>query len=716
LAEIVRALAPLPGALGVSAATAATLVEFLPELRSVFPAAEARSVDAGDRLRRRQEALLDLIAAVAERRAVSLLIDDAHQLDAPSLTALQAVPRLRGVRFLMVLAGWTPVLKGTEEVEVLELPPLSTAEVRQLVERVAPWPAGAWVPAFFDRLTATSRGLPQVVIQIVRTLLEEGVLSLAGDVWSVANPERLLERVDGASVLPVDRAAISETGRLLLRILSVWGRPMPDVALRAIAQTLASSVTSDVSDATIERLEALGVVVSRGSEWSIAHDTIAEALREGESPANRQRVREAAVRWWVSQPEVDLPTLEHLMLLCAEGDDLQSARAAVAKLTRDAEWRRTQRLSAGRLANRLASAAGRPDWERPLYGSMGWVARRSRTQLAWLSAGASAILLSGAVLAALLWPRLRVEVEPMGESYLPQRLATLQVQPRVGVYDGFGRRLLLSGEVRAEAEGIARTIGDTVISLREGRAQFRRLALANIAVQPIGEAFTPQPHRIRFRGPGWVLGTSAPVHGMIGVEQEGIRVVELSVNGRAVDSTLRVTLPVGEPLHFVLTLSYTTAGITSNYIVGAGPTWLPPKESVIRLAGLPRPVIDAWQTVEFDVPPASGPGHHHLLILFRAEDSVEHLFSATNWAVGTPVWGDGNDLAATLTEGQITQLRRDGQITIDRYLMRQYLGRRAQGSVNGVKIQQVLGPLTPVYQSTPIIGTAIEIDFVVSDR
>lgn len=303
----------------------------------------------------------------------------------------------------------------------------------------------------------------------------------------------------------------------------------------------------------------------------------------------------------------------------------------------------------------------------------------------------------------------------MGESYLPQRLATLQVQPRVGLYDGFGRRLSLAFDVRAEAEGVARTIGDTVIAIREGRAQFRRLALENIDIEPIGRAFTPRPHRIRFRGPWWVVGASTPIHGMVGVAQEGIRVVEMTVNGRVVDSTLRFDHPVGVPLHVVLTFAYTTAGTTANYIVGAGPSWLPPA-AVIRLAGLPRPVMDAWQTVEFDVPPASRPGHQHLILLFRAEDSVEHLFSATNWAVGEPVWGDGNDVVETLTETQIQALRRDGVVTYDRYLMRQYPGRRAQGVVNGIKIEQVLGPPTPTYESSPLIGTAIEIDFIGPDR
>jgi len=44
-----------------------------------------------------------------------------------------------------------------------------------------------------------------------------------------------------------------------------------------------------------------------------------------------------------------------------------------------------------------------------------------------------------------------------------------------------------------------------------------------------------------------VVGASAPIHGMVGVAQEGIRVVEMTVNGRVVDSTLRLDHPGGVP-------------------------------------------------------------------------------------------------------------------------------------------------------------------------
>ncbi len=714
LTELVRALAALPGALGVSAATAATLVEFLPELRTVFPAAEVAPIAEGDRMRRRQEALLDLVAAVAERRAISILVDDAQHADPETLVVLRAIPRLRETRLLLLLAAWTPILSGADGVEVVDLPMLTDSDIRAMLEREAQWLGAEWEGRFIDQLVAASGGVPQLVIQLVRGLRREGALRVEGGAWTTTDPGHLLARVTQARERAVEFSALSPTQQLLLRILSGWGRPLGDHALRGIARALSMDASDAACGVALDALEAAGLVVLRTGAWATAHDTITEAVRAADDPTARAEVRRAAVRWWVAQPTVDLPTLEHLILLCAEGEDLALARGAVATLTRDARWRRTQRLSARRLANRLALAAARPEWEAHLFSSMSWIARRSRTELAWYSAAASLVGFLVVASLVMLWPRLRLEVEPLGEAYPRQRLGMIQVQPRVGVYDGFGRRLRLNGKVQVIPQAGTRLIGDTIIPLEDGRAQFQRLALVDYALDSAGTVPKAVGQRLKFRGTGLILGTSSVIHGMIGQIEDGIRVIRASINGRTLDSTLTTRIPVGTPLHVELTFSYTTSGSTANYVVGAGPTWLDPQRSVIRLGGLPRPVIDAWQTVEFDVAAAPRPGHHHLLLLFRGEDSVEHLFSATNWVAGLPIWGDGNDLASSLTEAEIQRLRRTGVIHYDRYVQSWYRTQQAQSDFGGRRVQRVYEGEPEV--AVPIQGTAIEIDFFESDR
>lgn len=710
LAEIVRALAALPGAIGVSAVTAASLVEFLPELRSEFPAAEVPTIVEADRLRRRQEALLDLTSAVAERRAISLLVDDGQYLDPQTLTVLRVLPRLRAIRLLCVVAAWTPVLDGTDGVEVLDLPPLSATAIDAMLQRVATWTGAGWEAPFVDRLAATTQGLPQSVIQLVRELLREGALRTEGGSWSTADPEGLLRRVTEGQALTIDLGPLTDTGHLLMRIIAIWGRPIPDRALREIARGLSLVATDEACDLALDGLESRGLVAGHAGLWALAHDSVGAAVRVSETPADREVVRGATVRWWVSQPNVDLPTLEHLTLLCAEGDDLPLAQVAVSVLTRNPRWWRAQRLSAARLANRLAIAAGRPAWEAPLFDAMGWFARRSRVELAWYSAAAAIGVSLLLVVTVMLWPRLRVEVEPLGDALPANRLGPLFVQPRVGVYDGFGRRLRLAGQVRVEAQVGSELTGDTIIAIEDGRAQFTKLVLTDFVLDSSGGGLTPVPQRLRFHGSGLIVGTSTLIHGMVGATSDGIRIIRASINGQELDSTLTARIPAGTPLQVELTFSYTTPATTVNYVVGAGPTWLDPRTSVIRLAGLPRPVIDAWQSVEFDVPASPSPGHHHLLILFRAEDSVDHLFSATNWAMGAPIWGDGNDIAATVTEAQVQALRRDGHFSYDLYLQSPYRTKQAQPVLSGRRINRRMWEVTQ-FESTPIQGAAIEIDF-----
>lgn len=712
LAEIIRELSRLPGALGVSTVTAATLVEFLPELRRLFPAAVLSRVSETDRVRRRLDALLDLTEAVADRRALSVLIDDAQHLDAETLSALRALPRLQEVRLLLVLAAWTPMLDGTDGLEVLELPPLPAASVREMLEDAAHWTGATWEGPFVDRLVATTGGLPRLIIGIVRSLRDAGILGTEGGVWSTADPGRLVDQIASHRAQGLEVERLTDMERTLLQILSLWGRAIPDPALCGIARTLSIGASADSCRAALDALEVQGLVLMRQGAWVLAHDTIAEVLRLPEDPTVWDRIRRATVGWWMSQPALDLPTLEHLALLCALGDDLPLAVALVESVTRDTRWLRTQLLSAGQLSSRLAAASGRPDWAAELYRAMGWIVRRSRHQLAWFAAAVALGCVFLLVFIVLLWPRLRIEVEPLGDAEPVSRAGTLHVQPRVGVFNGFGRRLRIRGQVRVRGQPGTQLIGDTILELTDGRAQFQKLALADYVVDSNGNG-NPVPQHLHFEASGLIVGTSSRILGMIGPTSDGIRIIRAVINGQALDSTLTARIPVGTPLHVELTFSYTTPQTTVNYVVGAGPTWLDPQSSVIRLAGLPRPIVDAWQTVEFDVIAARRPGHHHLLVLFRAEDSVDHLFSATNWAFGPPVWGDGNDLVTVISEAQVQELRREGVFHFDRYLQGPYRTQQAQPPLGGRRLMRYQN----VYEDrTPIQGAAIEIDFVEPPR
>lgn len=50
----------------------------------------------------------------------------------------------------------------------------------------------------------------------------------------------------------------------------------------------------------------------------------------------------------------------------------------------------------------------------------------------------------------------------------------------------------------------------------------------------------------------------------------------------------------------------------------------------------------------------------------------------------------------------------------DRYLMRSYATQQAQGSLGGLRLDRSIPSETT--EATPIMGTAIEIDFFIRDR
>jgi len=66
-------------------------------------------------------------------------------------------------------------------------------------------------------------------------------------------------------------------------------------------------------------------------------------------------------------------------------------------------------------------------------------------------------------------------------------------------------------------------------------------------------------------------------------------------------------------------------------------------------------------TSRITLPRTTTPGHHHIVLAFGYEDSVDHLMSGTNWTTGLPVWNDGNDVH-DLSEADLRTLRENGAV------------------------------------------------------
>lgn len=358
------------------------------------------------------------------------------------------------------------------------------------------------------------------------------------------------------------------------------------------------------------------------------------------------------------------------------------------------------------LAAHIAVAAGVPEWEPALRRSMGFIGRRSRRALALLGAGLASGLLALVVLLAALQPRLVVEVPPMPENGPPWAATGFVVQPRVAIRDGFWRLRTLN-DVPVQVRGVrTRVVGDTARLSEGGRVQFEALILL-----PDGKGSPPPnapPVRLAFRGPWWMRNTTIDLS-TLGWHRksEHFRLIKATVNGRPISPGNVASLRPGEDSAFVLmTIEFSALRATANYVLGAAPTWLPRESSVVRVAGLPRPVVNVWSTMRFAVPAPSEPGRHALIVGMGADDSVDHLFSATNWMSGLPRWYDGNDLHDMSVE-QRAHLRDSGWVAYTDALTKQY--ERPQGAVVGFRRDPFIRDAVPAPYRL-LWGTVLELE------
>lgn len=73
-------------------------------------------------------------------------------------------------------------------------------------------------------------------------------------------------------------------------------------------------------------------------------------------------------------------------------------------------------------------------------------------------------------------------------------------------------------------------------------------------------------------------------------------------------------------------------------------------------------MVDAVSRHSLSIRAPETPGDYHLVLAFAAETDARWIASGTNWAVGSPMWDDGNDLA-DLTRDEVAEANERGQLT-----------------------------------------------------
>jgi DNA-binding SARP family transcriptional activator len=288
--DLAAALATLPGATGVAPASAASLVGLNPSLSSRL-AATPDTAGGADALRRRTQALADLLQATAEERPLVLAIDDLHWADPASMRALDGLlARLGRVPVLTLTAARperVPVSEGMTRLTLAPLPPEGT---RTLVTALGEIPAGpGWAEAFVQGLHGSTGGSPLLILETLRLALDEGVLARADGTWQCLDPARLpdLLRTGEAHRQRVRMLPPGEAWTLAL--LATAGTPLDPAVVAS-----AAGMPAGTAAGCLLALERQGLAMRIGEEWAAAHDEIAAAAESVLDPA-RQRQAHAAL-------------------------------------------------------------------------------------------------------------------------------------------------------------------------------------------------------------------------------------------------------------------------------------------------------------------------------------------------------------------------------------------------------------------------------------
>jgi len=338
LGEMVHALGELPGALGISPASAGSLVALNPALSSRF-AAPADTATGGEALRRRAKALIELLTTVAEEQPCALLLDDLHWADGASRQALRPLlDRVRSLPALIVTAARPiaePDLSG-EATRGLSLAPLTDAQAGELLASLGQLPDARWSARLAQDLTRATGGSPLLLLETLQLAVDSGWLVLGDGAWNCQDPVALAQALREGSALQHRVGNLDELSRRLLLILAIAGTPMSQRQL-----SRATTVPERILEDALAGLEQRGLVHRAGEFALPAHDEIAAAALE------------------VARPET-IPSV-HAGIAVALLDGTELASADLVRVGRHLDLANRKTKLAGVFARYLAALRHRGD-------------------------------------------------------------------------------------------------------------------------------------------------------------------------------------------------------------------------------------------------------------------------------------------------------------------------------------------------------------------
>jgi class 3 adenylate cyclase/tetratricopeptide (TPR) repeat protein len=205
------------------------------------------------------DALRRLVLVLAARGPLAVVIEDLHWADASTLQALERLMSTgRGVPLLFVLTtrgvdgapGPLPSSKDGMPAEAIELAPLPRDRLDELVDALL---EGEEIPAeLLRRVVEIAGGNPFFLSELVRSLVESGVLAREGGTWVVAERSPSVELPTTIEKVILARLdTLEPPARDVLTAASVLGRT---VALPLLERLVGSDPRAEADELVRARL------------------------------------------------------------------------------------------------------------------------------------------------------------------------------------------------------------------------------------------------------------------------------------------------------------------------------------------------------------------------------------------------------------------------------------------------------------------------------
>jgi DNA-binding SARP family transcriptional activator len=642
--DLTRQLAALPGATGIAPATAGVLLGLDPALSARFPAARAAAADADELLRLRAMAVADLLAAVADERAVAVLVDDLHWTDAASRSVLAGLGARAAASPVLLVTTARPVADAAGTVrpeETVTLRPLTPDQVGQLMESAATLPEGLRAAGIVAAIHEAAAGSPLLVLNILQLAIDQGWLSRDAETWEGRDIGALLAQLRTGSALDRRLAGLGAHERRLLLSLAVAGAPVHDIVIEGMSRRFAFGATS-----TLHTLEVAGFVSRHGQAWETAHDLVAEQVLEGATRDELRAARNALGSALLDDAGEDEDRLRGAARQLAAAAE-QVALARTYHRYARARRKRGDTQGARAMARDLLGAEASTDAVNGLARTLPWQLRLTRP--IWFGLGGVAALT--AIIGVLLWlgQPVRLVIRQMPEAWdqfseTPWVIDVLDRTGRTarGVEDSV--ELLMVGDTLAFG-----LVGRRKAAVRDGRATFDSLSAS-----PGRRARST----LGFRLPGLPVVFSDSF--ISGNRANVLRLDSGRLNGQVVTPARRqVNLAPGEILQGRLVLRLTAITGIASQVMAVVPQWGDRRTNLYNARAVPAHVINLAFEQRLAIAGPTRPGRYGLVLAYGMETEARFIAAGSNWAFGEPLWFDGNDLY-DLTAAQRDSANRAG--------------------------------------------------------